>query len=428
MDSPKHQHPFARLRKVCGKALQRGAAFAFVPAFPLGDTMAAVDPILSAAIAALAIFAGVSIGLLYRKMHEQEQSLRYRAVNAEAELRALSTMTDDAVLLLDAQGKVRAANPASDELFGRDSADFMGEALSTILAEHPDLSTLTQQGPASFHSKIQRSDGSTVSVEVLVSQVQLQRGTSYLALLHEMVIRELKPLPNHAASAPQDLSAPVSKFCHELNNHLTGVLGNISLILMAGQTDPVTQERALNAKKTALRAQEVSRKLHALAHGQDPVEVRPIETPAAPAIVKMPPSRVSEPAPRILVLDDEEAICSLLSAVLTPLGCDVVETNTSTAARAACEESVRSGKRFALVISDLSLAEKLTGIEAVALLKKIDPQLRAIITTGHNAEPVLLRYSEHGFVGALSKPYEIAKIERLVFQILAQPSEQLKTA
>jgi CheY-like chemotaxis protein len=153
-----------------------------------------------------------------------------------------------------------------------------------------------------------------------------------------------------------------------------------------------------------------------------------METPTAPTIVKMPPPRSTEPAPRILILDDEEAICSLLSAVLTPLGCDVVETTSSAAAFAACEESVRNGKRFALVISDLSLAEKLTGIETVALLKKIDPQLRAIITTGHNAEPILLRYREHGFIGALSKPYEIAKIERLVFQILAQPTEQLKTA
>ena len=423
MDYTKKQLALARLREACGKLIQKGAAFAIAPV-ALSDSVATVDPILGTALAGLALFGGLSVGLLYRKTHDQAQALRQRAESAEAELRALLTMTDDAVLLLDGQGKVHAANPAADELFGRDSAEFMGDPLSAILTEQPNLGELTQQGPATFLAKVKRADGAALAVEVLISQVRLQQGASYLALLHEMVDRELKPLPTHSV---QDISGPVSKFCHDLNNHLTGVLGNDSLILMAGQTDQATQDRALNAKKTALRAQEISRKLHALARGED-YSTLPPEPTIAPTIVQMPPPPATGSRPRILILDDEEAICSLLSAVLTPLGCDVVEATTPDAAISACGDAVQKNARFDLVITDLSLSDDMDGTAAVAVLKKIDPQIKAIITTGHNADPILLRYREYGFVGALSKPYEIAKIERLVFQVLADPDKQLMTA
>ncbi len=423
MDSTKKQPIFTRFGKACKIFLQKGTTLGVAPAAILSDTVATVDPILGAALAGLALFAGLSVGLLYRKLHDQERSLRHRAENAETELRALLTMTDDAVLLLDAQSNIRAANPAADELFGRDAEEFMGDALSSILSEQPNLAELTQQGPASFHAKAKRSDGTAPDVEVLISQIQLQKDTSYLALLHELVDRQTTPLPTIPA---RDLSAPLTKLCHDLNNHLTGVLGNVSLILMTGQNDPATQERALSAKRIALRAQDISHKLQALARGDTH------DTPSAPStpmtIVQMPPPPANKPRPRILVLDDDETICALLAAVLTPLGCDVIEATSTAAAFTACEESVRNNAPFTLVITDLSLSEPITGTEAVARMKRIDPQLRAIITTGHNADPVLLRYREHGFVGALSKPYEISKLEHLVFQLLTHPDDHLKTA
>src|ERR1700716_4239468 len=98
-----------------------------------GNTLAAVqsvsEPVFTAILAVFAGILGFSASLLYRHMHHREEDLRRRAENAEAELRALLVMTDEAVLVLSASGTVRAANPAAEEIFGRDAEDFLGESL-----------------------------------------------------------------------------------------------------------------------------------------------------------------------------------------------------------------------------------------------------------------------------------------------------------
>jgi len=106
------------LLSTCGLASQAfelladRSRFSALSVFPgLAELPVPVDSSLFGLVAILGVIAGLSIGLVYRHLHSQLEEVRARAGNAEAELRMLLTVTDDAVLVLDARGTIRAVNP-----------------------------------------------------------------------------------------------------------------------------------------------------------------------------------------------------------------------------------------------------------------------------------------------------------------------------
>ncbi len=395
--------------------------------FPTADAAFVLDGTMMGALAAIGIAAGVSWGVFYRRMSTTEQQQRLQAENTEAQLRALLTMTDDAVLVLDAHGVVRAANVAAEEMFSITASEFEGLELTQFIPQPLCLGELTRRGPVNFDSIAMRPGGCHVNVEVYLSEVELSHSTSYLVLVHE---KGTQATPS--ATAKTDISAPVSKFCHELNNQLTAIIGNLSLILMSANQDTSTHERVMSAKKNSLRAQEITRKLQALTKGEGETEPDISTAPAPGTIVHMPkPGTSKSPSKnnaRVLVLDDEEAICALVSSALSSMGYDVAEATSVPAALLACEQAMNAGRRFHLVISDLSLPGDLSGNEAVARLKDIDPEIKAIISSGYDSDPVMTHFRDHGFDGAVSKPYEISKLSRIVSEVLASGNEKRKFA
>ncbi len=422
------QTQFSTFRKYCGKQLCLtenilSSCLAALSVLPNADSSFALDGTLVGALAGIGITAGISCGLLYRRIHSREEQHRVQSQNSEAQLRALLTMTDDAVLVLDSLGIIRSVNVAAEELFSITGKEFEGLELTQFIPQPLCLGELTRRGPVSFESIAMRPGGQHVKVEVFLSQVELTNSTSYLVLIHE------KDMQAASVPAPKsDITAPVSKYCHELNNQLTGIIGNLSLILMAGEQDAATHQRAKSAKKNALRAQEITSKLQSLTKNDDTPEGDIDTTPAPGTIVQMPnlvaPATPAKKQPRVLVLDDEEAICGLVCTALSSMGYDVTEATSVPAALLACEQAMKTGRRYQVVISDLSLPGDLSGDEAVARLRKIDPEIKAIISSGYDSDPIMSHYRDHGFNGAISKPYELTELNRVVREVVTGGSKQ----
>jgi CheY-like chemotaxis protein len=120
----------------------------------------------------------------------------------------------------------------------------------------------------------------------------------------------------------------------------------------------------------------------------------------------------------VLVLDDEEAICALVTTALGAQGVEVTEATNSSIALRACEQAVQTGRPFHLVIADLSLPNDIDGIEAVKRLRAIDPNLKAVVSSGYDQDPIMSDFRGHGFDAALAKPYELHKLGRVVREIL----------
>ncbi|WP_397385131.1 response regulator [Prosthecobacter sp.] len=123
--------------------------------------------------------------------------------------------------------------------------------------------------------------------------------------------------------------------------------------------------------------------------------------------------------PRILVLEDDPLVRSLIVRNLTGNGFDVAESSEGSETVRMYQESVTQGRAFDLVILDLSIPNGMGGVRAMEKLRAIDPEVFAIVSSGYSDDPVMANPAAYGFAAVLPKPYEPADMLRLVRNILA---------
>jgi PAS domain S-box-containing protein len=142
-----------------------------------------------------------------------------------------------------------------------------------------------------------------------------------------------------------------------------------------------------------------------------------VETPVA----EEAPKKLAETAHgtgRVLVVDDEDAIRDLVEFTLTRLGYEVSQAATALQGVELYKERLRVGKRFDLVILDLTLPGGLGGKEALKKLIEIDPTVNAIVSSGYATDATMSRYQDFGFRGCIAKPYEAAELGKLVHEMI----------
>ncbi len=90
------------------------------------------------------------------------------------------------------------------------------------------------------------------------------------------------------------------------------------------------------------------------------------------------------------------------------------------------EEAIRAygraleqGTPFDLVIMDLTIPGGMGGREALVQLRKIDPGVRAVVSSGYANDPVMASFQEHGFAATMAKPYDIDTLRRTLDELFA---------
>lgn len=114
---------------------------------------------------------------------------------------------------------------------------------------------------------------------------------------------------------------------------------------------------------------------------------------------------------RILVMDDEEGLRTLAQWILGRLGYEVETVKDGAEAIETYKKHMDSGEPFDGVILDLTIKGGMGGDQAIKELIKIDPGVRAIVCSGYFNDPVLANYEEHGFRGAMAKPFQKSDLE-----------------
>jgi CheY-like chemotaxis protein len=76
------------------------------------------------------------------------------------------------------------------------------------------------------------------------------------------------------------------------------------------------------------------------------------------------------------------------------------------------------GRPFAVVILDLTVPGGMGGREVIQRLREIEPNVRAIVSSGYSSDPILANHARFGFKAVLTKPYRVDNLKSALERVL----------
>lgn len=110
-------------------------------------------------------------------------------------------------------------------------------------------------------------------------------------------------------------------------------------------------------------------------------------------------------------------IAGVADQVLKKGGHEVTVVDEGEAAIKAWTAARESGRPFDLVILDLTIPGGMGGKEVAARLRLMQPDFRAVATSGYSTDPVMANHSDFGFVARLPKPYSVRDLRAIVAEL-----------
>lgn len=124
---------------------------------------------------------------------------------------------------------------------------------------------------------------------------------------------------------------------------------------------------------------------------------------------------------RVLIMDDDEAIRRMAGMALKNLGYDIGLARDGDEAIAMYLQARDSGQPFDVVFMDLTIPGGIGAKEAMAKLLKIDPGVKALVSSGYSTDPVVADYKDYGFKGTIPKPYNVRQLSRALHDVMLTP-------
>ncbi|HED11441.1 MAG TPA: hybrid sensor histidine kinase/response regulator [Caldithrix abyssi] len=116
----------------------------------------------------------------------------------------------------------------------------------------------------------------------------------------------------------------------------------------------------------------------------------------------------------ILLMDDDKEVGEVARGMLTQLGHNVVLVKDGQHVLEKYAESLENSTPFDLYILDLTVPGAMGGREALEALKKLDPGIKALVSSGYAHDPVMANYREFGFSGVVAKPYTFSEMRNAI--------------
>jgi len=121
---------------------------------------------------------------------------------------------------------------------------------------------------------------------------------------------------------------------------------------------------------------------------------------------------------RVLFMDDEDFIIDVGTKLLVYLGLEVEIAKDGETVLKKYKQALKNNKPFDVVIMDLTVPGGMGGKETMPKLLKIDPNVKAIVSSGYSNDEVMANYKLYGFKAVMVKPYKIEDLSKILEEIL----------
>jgi CheY-like chemotaxis protein len=82
------------------------------------------------------------------------------------------------------------------------------------------------------------------------------------------------------------------------------------------------------------------------------------------------------------------------------------------------QRAQKSNRFFDAAILDLTIPGGLGGKETIGILRKLDPHVQVIVSSGYANDPIMADYEKFGFNGVIAKPYKILELSLILHNLL----------
>lgn len=242
---------------------------------------------LQATLTPLRDEAGEVVGVLgvARDISDRKQ------VEDATRFRTLLEAAPDAVLVVDAGGRVRIANGQAMTMFATTREQLMGTRVEDLIpprfrSSHASLRTRYQQRPGvrpmSRRAVLPalRADGTEFQAEISLSPLREGDEEWTIAILRDQTQRTQREAESQRAQRIQALTQLAGGAAHEYNNAVTAILGYAELLLGRDDMPEHARKPLERIIRGAERVAELTRLLAAFSQSQD-IELRPLELAAA---------------------------------------------------------------------------------------------------------------------------------------------------
>ena len=201
-----------------------------------------------------------------------EEQLR----RANNRLEAVVQASPLAIVSLDPDGIVQTWNPAAERLFGWTAQEVTGTLLPTVPAgDEPAFREsrrrVMQGEPLTGMEMVRKKkDGTTVTVNLFGAPLRDAAGrvTGVLGLMEDVTGVKRLEQQFFQAQKMEAVGRLAGGVAHDFNNLLTAILGSTDLLLETLPPDHPGREDALETRKAALRAADLTRQLLAFSRQQ----------------------------------------------------------------------------------------------------------------------------------------------------------------
>jgi PAS domain S-box-containing protein len=121
---------------------------------------------------------------------------------------------------------------------------------------------------------------------------------------------------------------------------------------------------------------------------------------------------------RILIMDDEESVRQIAGKIVRALGYEAAFARDGREAIDGWRQANAKGQPFDVAIMDLTVPGGMGGREAMRELLALDPEAKAVVSSGYCQDPVMANFRDYGFRDILAKPYNVLDVSRALSTLL----------